>query len=151
MRNSGVMIHGQAPATMVLDQPYPIAVEAQLLGGGPGESRPTGNVCSPGTTVSMGGVPLKVHCQNSTSKTYQDGEWVKFEVEVHGSKLVREFVNGELVMEFTDMKTDPSEFKRFANVEPGDRKVETLDRGYFSLQAESGPIEFRRIELMRLP
>lgn len=150
VRNSGVMIHGQAPETMALDQPYPVAVEAQLLGGAPGETRPTGNICSPGTTVSMGGVPLKVHCLNSTSKTYQDGEWVKFEVEVHGARLVRQFVNGELVMEYGDIKIDPSEFKRFANVDPGDRKVEVLASGYFSLQAESGPIEFRNIELMRL-
>ncbi|HEX5264370.1 MAG TPA: hypothetical protein VFW13_12635 [Phenylobacterium sp.] len=55
------------------------------------------------------------------------------------------------MMEYRDLKTDPSEFKRFANVDPGDSKVTTLDRGYFSLQAESGPIEFRKIELMRLP
>jgi hypothetical protein len=151
VRNSGVMLHGQAPGAMALDQPYPIAVEAQLLGGAPGETRPTGNVCTPGTTVSIRGVPLKEHCLNSTAKTFQDGEWVRFEVEVHGARLVRQFVNGELVMEYGDLKTDPSEFKRFANVDPGDSKVTTLDRGYFSLQAESGPIEFRKIELMRLP
>ena len=150
VRNSGVMIHGQAPQAMALDQPYPIAVEAQLLGGAPGETRPTGNVCTPGTTVSMHGEPLKVHCLNSTSKTYQDGEWVRLEVEVHGARLVRQYVNGELVMEYGDIQLDPSEFKRFANIDPGDAKVAPLDHGYISLQAESGPIEFRKIELMRL-
>jgi len=150
VRNSGVMIHGQAPEAMALDQPYPIAVEAQLLGGTPGATRPTGAVCTPGTTVSIGGVPQKAHCIDSSAPTFQDGQWVKFEVEVHGARLVRHFVNGEKVMEYTDIKLDPSEFKRFANIEPGDAKVAPLDHGYVSLQAESGPIEFRKIELMRL-
>jgi hypothetical protein len=150
VRNSGVMIHGQAPEAMALDQPYPIAVEAQLLGGTPGATRPTGAVCTPGTTVSIGGVPQKAHCIDSNAPTFQDGQWVKFEVEVHGARLVRHFVNGEKVMEYGDIKLDPSEFKRFANVEPGDAKVAPLDHGYVSLQAESGPVEFRRIELMRL-
>lgn len=150
-RNSGVMFHGQAPSEMALDQPYPIAVEAQLLGGNkPGEARPTANVCSPGTTISIGGVVQKEHCINSTSPTFQDGEWVKFELEVHGGRVAREYVNGRKVMEFTDIGLDPSEFRRFANVDPGDRKPGPLTSGYISLQAESGPLEFRRIELMEL-
>lgn len=151
VRNSGVMLHGQAPEAMALDQPYPIAVEAQLLGGTPGVTRPTGAVCTPGTTVSIGGVPQKAHCINSTAPTFQDGQWVRFEVEVHGARLVRHFVNGRKVMEYGDIQLDPSEFKRFANIDPGDAKVGPLDHGYISLQAESGPIEFRHIELMRLP
>lgn len=150
VRNSGVMFHGQAPEAMVLDQPYPIAVEAQLLGGDATETRPTGNVCTPGVTVSIGGVPQKDHCINSKSPTFRDGEWVRFEVEVHGDRRVRQFVNGQLVMEYTDLKLDPSEFKRFGNVDPGEAKVGPLDHGYISLQAESGPVEFRKIELMRL-
>lgn len=150
-RNSGVMFHGQAPAEMALEQPYPIAVEAQFLGGNkPGEARPTANVCTPGTTVSIGGVVQKQHCINSTSKTYPDGEWVRFELEVHGGRLVRQFVNGENVMEYTDLGLDPSEFRRFGNIDPGDRKPGPLTSGYISLQAESGPIEFRKIELMKL-
>jgi hypothetical protein len=150
VRNSGVMFHGQAPETMALDQPYPIAVEAQLLGGAAGETRPTGNVCTPGVTVSIAGVPQKEHCLNSKSPTYRDGEWVRFELEVHGGRRVRQFVNGQLTFEYTDLRLDPTEFKRFANRDPGDRKPEPLTGGYISLQAESGPIEFRKIELMQL-
>jgi hypothetical protein len=150
-RNSGVMFHGQAPEAMALDQPYPIAFEAQLLGGNkPGEDRPTGNLCTPGTTASIGGVVQKQHCINSTSPTFQDGEWVRFELEVHGGKLVRQFVNGQNVMEYTDLQLDPSEFKRFGNIDPGDAKPGPLTSGYISLQAESGPLEFRKIELMKL-
>jgi hypothetical protein len=151
IRNSGVMLHGQAPETMALDQPYPISVEAQLLGGSaPGETRPTGNVCTPGTTVSFAGQPMKAHCKDSTSPTFQDGEWVRFEVEVHGGRLVRQYVNGALVMEYGDIWLDPSEYKRFANVDPGEAKAAPLTKGYISLQGESSPVEFRKVELMRL-
>jgi hypothetical protein len=158
VRNSGVMLHGQAPEDMALDQPYPISVEAQFLGGAPGETRPTGNVCTPGVTVSIGGVPFKGHCKNSASPTFQDGEWVKFEVEVHGSRLVRQYVNGKLVMEYCDLHLDPTEYKRFANLDPAApaaaaliaRGTAPLDRGYISLQGESNPIEFRHIELITL-
>ena len=158
VRNSGVMIHGQAPEAMGLDQSFPISVEAQLLGGAPGETRPTGNVCTPGTTVSIGGVPMKEHCRNSTAPTFRDGEWVRFEVEVHGSRLVRQLVNGVSVMEYGDIRLDPTEYKRFGNIDAGDPKAAaliakgtaTLDRGYISLQGEGHPIEFRRIEILKL-
>jgi hypothetical protein len=151
IRNSGVMLHGQAPVEMALDQPYPVSVEAQLLGGAPGEMRPTGNVCTPGTTITFNGQLMKDHCRNSISPTFQDGEWVRFEVEVHGAKSIRQYVNGALVMEYTDITLDPSEFKRFANIDPGNRKPGPLASGYISLQGESSPLEFRKIELMRLP
>lgn len=156
-RNSGVMIHGQAAADIGLDQPYPVSVEAQILGGTPGETRPTGNVCTPGTAVNMDGKPVIEHCRNSTSKTYQDGEWVTFEVEVHGSRLVRQYVNGELVMEYTDLRLAPAEypvFKMDTTTPAGQallaRGAAALDGGYLSLQGESTPIEFRKIELMEL-
>jgi hypothetical protein len=158
-RNSGVMLHGQPAGDMGLDQPFPISVEAQLLGGDGTAPRTTANVCTPGTTVSIGGVPQKPHCLTSTSKTFTDGEWVRFEVEVHGARLVRQIVNGEVVMEYTDVRLDPSEFKEFANVEPSDpraqalaaRAAQPLDRGYISLQGEGSPVEFRKIEVMELP
>jgi hypothetical protein len=152
VRNSGVMIHGQAPETIGLDQPFPISVEAQLLGGAPGQTRPTGNVCTPGTTVAIAGERMQAHCRNSRSKTYQDGRWVRFEVEVRGARLVRQIVDGETVMEYGDLRLAPSEYKGFsipvADPPPPDGAV--LDRGYISLQGEGSPIEFRNIEILRL-
>jgi hypothetical protein len=150
VRNNGVMILSQAPETMALDQPYPMSVEAQILGGTPGVHRPTAAVCSPGTTISINGVPQKQHCIDSTAPTFQDGEWVTFEVEVHGGRLVRHIVNGVKVMEYTDIWSDPSEYRRFGNIDPGDRKPEKLSSGFIALQAESAPYEFRHIEIMRL-
>lgn len=156
-RNSGVMIHGQAAGDMGVDQPYPVSVEAQILGGKPGQVRPTGNVCTPGTTVTIAGKPMPEHCRNSTSKTYQDGEWVRFEVEVHGGKLVRQYLNGDLVMEYADLRLAPAEYAGFkidtataAGQALLARGATPLEEGHVSLQGESTPIEFRRIELMEL-
>ena len=48
IKNSGVMFHAQAPESMLLNQEFPVSIEAQFLGGlGDGE-RTTGNLCTPG-------------------------------------------------------------------------------------------------------
>lgn len=150
LRNSGVMLHGQAPQTMALDQSFPISIEAQFLGGAPGETRPTANVCTPGTTVSIGGVPMREHCRNSASKTYPEGEWVRFEAEVRGSRLVRHVVNGETVFEYGDVRVAPAEYKGLNATLPGSGKPARLDRGWISLQSEGHPIEFRGIQILEL-
>ena len=50
-RNSGLMLHGQAPETMGVDQDFPISLEVQLLGGNGKDPRTTANLCTPGTHV----------------------------------------------------------------------------------------------------
>ncbi|MEO8114163.1 MAG: DUF1080 domain-containing protein [Phenylobacterium sp.] len=157
-RNSGLMLHGQAPETMGLDQTFPVSVEAQLLGGTPGQTRPTGAVCTPGVTVSIGGVPMKGHCYDSTAPTFQDGQWVRFEVEVHGARLVRHIVEGRVVKEYTDVRLAPAEYPGLTNIDvrsgPGAalaaRGEAPLDRGYVSLQSEGSPVEFRKVEILEL-
>ena len=74
----------------------------------------------------------------------------KFSPEDQRKKQITITRNGEKVMEYTDLMLDPSEFRRFGNIDPGDAKVAPLTSGYISLQAESGPLEFRKIELMKL-
>lgn len=151
VRNSGVMLHGQAPGDMQLHQRFPVSVEAQLLAGAPGQTRPTGNVCTPGVTVTIAGVPMAEHCRNSSSKTYPEGQWVRFEVEVHGARLVRHIVEGETVMEYGDLRLAPSENAEFAAAPANPATAGTpLARGYISLQGEGHPVEFRNIELMEL-
>lgn len=152
VRNSGVMLHGQAPEAMSLDQSFPISVEAQFLGGAPGETRPTGNICTPGVTIAIAGARVAEHCTNSKSKTYPEGEWVRAEVEVRGAKLVRQIINGETVMEYTDLRLAPPEYKGLNAAAPdhADKGAAPLDRGYISLQSEGHPIEFRKIEVLKL-
>jgi hypothetical protein len=149
VRNSGVMLHGQAPETIALDQSFPISVEAQFLGGAPGETRPTGNVCTPGVTVSIGGAPMREHCRNSISRTYPESEWVRFEVEVRGARLIRQIVNGETVMEYGDVRLAPGEFAALKATLAA-AGAEPLAAGYISLQGEGHPVEFRKVEVMDL-
>jgi hypothetical protein len=53
--NSGVMLHAQPPQSMRFDQGFPASLEMQFLADeGKGE-RSTGNLCTPGTHVEMGG------------------------------------------------------------------------------------------------
>lgn len=142
--NSGVMIHSQAPETILKDQDWPISVEAQFLAGG----RTTMNVCTPGTEIFMYGEMVKAHCTNSTSKIYGDNEWVKVKVEVLGSAHVRHIIDGRTVLEYENPTIGGGVANRF---DPAVKKDGTiLQDGYIALQAESQPVEFRNIRLLNL-
>lgn len=146
-RNSGVMLHGQSPESMLLDQEFPVSLELQMLGGDGTHSRPTANLCTPGTDVDMAGSAVDRHCVDSTSPTFPGDGWVTVEAEVHGGEWVRHLVGGDVVMEYTRMRYDPDD--------PDARRLEQfpdkwVSRGYLSLQAESHPLEFRRVELLPL-
>jgi hypothetical protein len=146
-RNSGVMIHGQPPETMRKDQDFPVSVEVQLLGGNGKDNRSTGNMCSPGTHVVMDDKLITQHCVNSRSKTYHGDQWVTLEVEVHGSKQIVHKINEEPVLEYSKPQLDPGDGDAKKLI-VGDNKL--LEGGSISLQAESHPVEFRKIELLPL-
>jgi hypothetical protein len=146
-RNNGLMLHGQDPATMDVDQKFPVSIEVQLLGGrGNGQPISTLNLCTPGTNVVMDGKLFKPHCTSSSSDTYEGDQWVAVEVEVRGSDVIRHRVEGETVLEYTQPQYDPND-KQFKidSMIKGDSLL--IDRGTISIQAESAPIEFRKIEL----
>lgn len=146
-RNSGVMIHGEDPAGMTLDQDFPTSIEVQLLGGGGQGERSTANLCTPGTLVVMDGQIVRQHCVNSTSKTYHGDQWVTVEIEVRGSRLVRHIVQGETVLSYTLPQLDEGDARARSLIRDGKT---ILEGGTISLQAESHPVEFRRVELRRL-
>ena len=148
-RNSGVMIHGQSPESMRKDQEFPVSIEVQFLGGtGKGE-RSTGNLCTPGTNVVIGGKLVTQHCTNSSSKTYNGDQWVSAEVEVHGAGTIKHIINGQTVLEYEQTQLDPSDSDGKALIDQrGGRKL--LEAGTISLQAESHPVEFRKVEIMEL-
>ena len=149
MRNNGLMLHAPDPRTMLVDQDFPISLEAQLLGGlGDGKPRPTANLCTPGTHVVMNGSLYTAHCVNSTSKTYDGDQWVRVEVEVLGGERIRHIVEGQPVLEYSKPQIGGG------NVNPVDPAVKVdgtpLTGGYIALQAETAPIDFRKIELLNL-
>ena len=148
VRNNGIMFHCQPPETMGKDQDFPISVEAQLLGGPPAGERTTANVCTPGTEIFHNGALLKSHCVNSTSKTYRGEQWVRVEVEVLGSERVRHMVDGQVVLEYTNLQIGGP---NVSNFDPAVKKDGSpLSEGYIALQAESAPTQFRKVEVLNL-
>ncbi len=146
-RNSGVMIHGQSPESMRKDQDFPVSIEVQFLGGDGKHDRSTGNVCTPGTNIVMGGKLITQHCTNSSAGTYHGDQWVTIEVEVHGHGKIIHKVNGESVLEYEQAQLDPKDPDGKSMIKDGKLAI---DGGSISLQAESHPVEFRKIEIMQL-
>ena len=148
-RNNGLMLHSPHPKTMLKDQDFPISIEVQLLGGfGDGKPRTTMNLCTPGSNVILNGKLHTPHCTNSTSKTYDGEQWVRAEVEVRGDELVKHILEGQTVLEYTKPQIGGG------NVSPVDPAVKVdgtpMTGGYISIQAETAPTEFRKIELLNL-
>jgi len=146
-RNSGIMLHCQAPETMRKDQDFPVCIEAQLLGGNGKNERSTGNMCSPGTHIVMDGQLVTNHCVSSNSKTFHGDQWVTMEVEVHGNGLIKHIINGEVVMEYEQPQLDEKDKDAKKLIKNGDKM---LHGGYISLQAESHACEFRNVKILPL-
>ncbi len=149
-RNSGIMVHSQDPASMGKDQEFPVSIEVQLLGGGGTRSRSTANMCSPGTHIEMEGKTKTRHCIDSVSQTFHGDQWVNVEVEVRGNDSIKHFVNDELVMAYTRPQLDPRDKNAKSLIAQASGNA-MLSSGYISLQSESHPIQFRKIELQVLP
>lgn len=147
-RNSGVMIHGQSPESMTRDQDFPISIEVQLLGGlGEGE-RPTANLCTPGTHVVMQGNLMTDHCVNSASKTYDGDQWVNLTILVLGDSLIAHIIDGDTVLRYSRPQVGGGVVSDYDPAQKVDGTL--LSEGYISLQSESHPVEFRKVELLNL-
>ena len=149
VRNNGLMLHSQAAETMGKDQDFPISVEVQLLGGLPnGKPRSTANVCTPGTQIFMNDAMVKGHCTNSKSQTYPGDAWVRVEVEVRGGERLTHRIDGQTVLEYDRPTIGGGEVSAF------DPKVKVdgtlLTEGYITIQGESAPTDFRKIEVLNL-
>ncbi len=135
IRNSGIMIHGQDPKTMAKDQDFPNSIEVQLLGGTETGERTNANLCTPGTQIILEDKLEKRHCTTSTSRTYRGDEWVTVEVEVNGSESVKHILEGKVVLEYKAPQLDDGTL---------------LEGGTISLQSESHPVDFRKVEILNL-
>ncbi|MFN5641782.1 MAG: DUF1080 domain-containing protein [Sphingobacteriales bacterium] len=147
-RNSGIMVHGQTAESMGKDQDFPVSIEVQLLGGDGKNPRTTCNLCTPGTNVVREGKLFTQHCLNSTSKTYHGDQWVHAEVLVLGDSLIVHYANGEEVLRYENPQIGGG------NVDAQETKWGTngqlISKGTISLQSESHPVEFRKIEILNL-
>jgi hypothetical protein len=148
LRNNGLMLHSQAAETMGLNQDFPISIEVQLLGGAPTGERSTANVCTPGTEIFRSGAMVRGHCTNSTSATFRGDQWVRVEIEVRSSERIKHTVEGQTVLEYDLPQIGGGSVSNF---DPSVKKDGTLlSEGYITIQGESHPTEFRKIELLNL-
>ncbi|WP_293904279.1 MULTISPECIES: 3-keto-disaccharide hydrolase [unclassified Sphingobacterium] len=147
-RNSGAMLHGQDPNTMGVDQDFPISIEGQLLGGNGKDERTTSNLCTPGTNVVIDNKLFTPHCISSTSKTYAGDQWVTADFLVLGDSLVQHIIENKVVLQYNKPQIGGG------NVTDFDPKVkkdgQLLNKGTISLQSESHPIDFKKVELYDL-
>jgi hypothetical protein len=97
----------------------------------------------------MNGELFTPHCTSSRSKTYHGPQWVTAEVEVRGNKVIRHLIDGEVVLEYNQPQLD----SRDPHAKELSEKSGTLmlSEGTISLQSESHPVHFRKVELMVLP
>ncbi|WP_395803736.1 DUF1080 domain-containing protein [Daejeonella sp.] len=147
-RNSGAMLHSQSPESMELNQDFPISLETQFLGGDGKSNRSTLNLCTPGTNVFLNGKLFTPHCVNSTSKTYHGDQWVRAEIVVLGDSLIQHRLEGKTVFEYTKPQIGGGNVANFNASLKMDGQA--LKEGYISLQSESHPVEFRKVELFDL-
>ncbi|MEZ6055988.1 MAG: DUF1080 domain-containing protein [Planctomycetaceae bacterium] len=148
-RNSGIMIHGEDPKGMGKDQDFPTSIEVQLLGGLGTAKRTTSNLCTPGTNVVKEGKLFMPHCTTSSSETYHGDQWVVAEIEVRGNKVIKHIIDGKVVLEYSEPQLDlrDAHAKELASKRGDDIQ---LSGGSVSLQSESHPCDFRRVEVMLL-
>jgi len=146
-KNSGVMIHCQPPESMAKDQKFPVCLEAQLVGGNGTDERPNCNAVMLGTRISMNDTLVPGGYVASKGKTFHGDEWITVEAEVLGNKVIKYMVNGEKVIEFNNPQLDEENENAKKLIKDGNKM---LHEGYIALQAESHPVEFRKVEILDL-
>ena len=147
--NSGVMFASQSPQSMSLAQPFPMSVEFQILGRDGAGPRPTGAVCTPGTSITFDGVKAKEHCiPSKTAPTIANGTWTSLELEVLPSGQVTQKINGVVVHRYAGVALDPTD--SFAAVARPYFETHKATEGYIALQSEGHPIAFKDIEVQEL-
>ena len=104
----------------------------------PEQTRPTANLCTPGTEVIYQKKRLTTHCTYSLSETYLEDQWVQVLVKVNGGGELQHWLKNKLVMRYKN--------PFLTNDKKENRKI---SKGFIAIQSESHPIDFRRIAMRR--
>lgn len=147
--NSGLMFHAQPPETIRRDQDFPVSLEMQLLATPRPTEEPSGNVCTPGTTVVFEGKRDPRHCILSSGAPLPAGRWTSAELEVLPSGEITHYIDGKPVLRYSAIELDPEDADAKPLIAAAGGALQ-LRQGYIALQSEGHPIEFRNIELQRL-
>jgi Domain of Unknown Function (DUF1080) len=158
--NSGIMVHSQSAASVGKDQTFPVSLEMQFLASDEKQKRATGNLCTPGTEVSMNGKLVPDHCINSSSANYPADKWISAEAIVLGDSVVHHIIEGDTVLTYQKPQVGGGFVNKDFGWSRGGFGADTLQwiqkqgtplqSGFIALQAESHPLEFRKVELLNL-
>ncbi|MGZ5219123.1 MAG: 3-keto-disaccharide hydrolase [Chitinophagaceae bacterium] len=144
-RDAGIQYHCQPPASIGLTQSFPVCLEYNLHGGNGKDDRPVGEICCSGIYATINGKKNSSYCTPAIMKrTFHGDQWVTAEIEVD-NETIKHFVNGEEILQFTDPRYDTAHAIGKTFIANGDDRVRS---GYISLQSNSHPIDFRKIEIM---
>lgn len=144
-RDSGIQFHGQPPETQKLDQPFPICLEYNFHGGNGIDERPSGALCAYGMFVEVNGERNETTCIPATiARTFHGDQWVTAEIDVKNGQITH-YVNGVEILHYANPTYDPKNETAQKLIEKGDS---TVRGGYVSLQSNSHPMDFRKIELL---
>jgi hypothetical protein len=143
-RDSGVQYHCQDPASMPIDQHFPVCLEYNLHGGNGTDDRPVGQICLSGTLVDLNGTAVKGCNDATTPITIHGDQWATLEIDVQGDKI-KQFINGTEIVAFENPRFDSEHVLGKTFIKDGN---DALRSGFISLQSNSHPIEFRKIEIM---
>jgi hypothetical protein len=144
-RDSGIQYHCQAPESLGLTQSFPVCLEYNLHGGNGKDERPVGEICTSGTIVDINGKKNETFCTPAfVKRTFHGDQWVTLEIEVQDN-TIRHFVNGEEILRFKNPRYNPEHALGKTFIKDNQ---DALRSGYISLQSNSHPIDFRKIEIM---
>lgn len=144
-RDGGVQYYCQSPESMGLHQPFPVCLEYNLLGGNGANERPTGEICANGMYVLIDGKKNESYCTPPTQKiTVPGDQWAVAEIEVRNGKVTH-FVNGQPVISFSEPHYDTSNALAIPFISHPNASIQ---EGYISLQSNSHPMDFRKIEIL---
>ncbi len=142
-RDGGIQYFCQAPQTVQKDQPFPVCLEYNLLGGNGKDERPSGEICASGMYVEIDGKRNSSYCTPpSVKRTLPGDEWVVAEIDVRDGKIAH-FINGEQVLSFENPRYDSANPLARPFIINGNNKVTD---GYISLQSNSHPWIFARLK-----
>ena len=96
----------------------------------------------------MNGKLIREHCISSTSKTYAGDVWVHAEALVLRDSVIKHIVEGDTVIVYNKPQVGGGNVSHADSslLKPG----RLLSEGSISLQSESHPVAFRKVELFDL-
>ncbi len=144
-RDGGIQYHSQSPATVSLNQSFPVCLEYNLHGGNGKDERPVGEICASGMYVEVDGKRNASYCTlPAVKRTFHGDQWVTAEIDISNGKITH-YVNGEQIIQFKNPHYDSTHSIGKSFIIEGNDLVKD---GYISLQSNSHPMDFRRIEIM---